>query len=161
MRLWQPGPTYRHWLCLAPRAFGTPQQTERWALCIHGRSAALDDQGSEVLFQLLKFDDSLTDICELVLGQFPGLLAGPLPADFQQARDLVQGETHRLGTPDELKPRYLRSPVLAHTALGARRFREQPASLVVAHRFNMDIGRGGQSADSEAHTLDSVPWYGP
>jgi hypothetical protein len=25
----------------------------------------------------------------------------------------------------------------------------------------MDIGRGGQSADSEAHTLDSVPWYGP
>lgn len=83
--------------------------------------------------------------------------------DWQQLSDLRQRETERLRPADEPQPGNIVVGVLAVLGTSAYRTFEEPAALVVADRFDTDVGRASEIADRErAHptTIPPVPGYG-
>ena len=124
---------------------------------------AIEYQLLQVAFQESKLCQASPDVGELVLGEQPGPLASTIALNLQQAGNLVQRETHRLGAADELQAAKLGRSVPTYCAKRPFGFRQQSASLVVAHGFDMHEGGSCQLPDSESfgiHAHPLTPYHG-
>ncbi len=96
-----------------------------------------------------EFRDAMFDRCQPLGHEGARRRAGAAGAQVQQPVDLVQCEAHRLCAADEAQPIDVVVVVAAGLAVAARRLGQQSAALVVAHRFDVDLGQRREASDRD------------
>lgn len=124
---------------------------------------ALGRELRQFTFQSTQLADLAAHLGKLELGQLAGVFARILSLQSRQICNLLKREAHGLGSTDELQATHIPSVIVAYASCGTRRLAQEAATLVIAHRFDMDAGRISQAADGHrihGPALDSVPRYG-